>query len=91
MSVRFSALDRRLIRQLKPGEKASEHGITVERLTDGDLRYEVGVMVDGKRIHRVIGKASDGVTAPSARNSSRPSAPRRAPGAWRCPKGASWR
>jgi integrase len=62
MSVRFSALDRRLIRQLKPGEKASEHGITVERLTDGDLRYEVGVMVDGKRIHRVIGKASDGVT-----------------------------
>jgi integrase len=59
---RFSALDRRLIRQLKPAEKITEHGITVERLADGDLRYAVNVMVDGKRIHRVIGLASERVT-----------------------------
>jgi integrase len=62
LSVRFSTLDRRQIRRLKLGEKISEHGITVERLIDGDLRYSVNVMVDGKRIHRVIGKASEGVT-----------------------------
>src|SRR5882757_4364867 len=62
MSLRFSGLDRRSIRLLKPGEKISEHGITAERLVDGDLRYSVNVMVDGKRIHRVIGKESDGTT-----------------------------
>jgi integrase len=62
LSVRFSALDRRQIRRLKLGEKISEHGITVERLIDGDLRYSVNIMVDGKRIHRVIGRESEGVT-----------------------------
>jgi hypothetical protein len=31
-------------------------------LADGDLRYSVNVMVDRKRIHRVIGKESDGIT-----------------------------
>jgi len=62
VSLRYSKLDRRLIRQLKPGEKINEHGITAERLANGDLRYSVSVMVDGKRIHRAIGKASEGVT-----------------------------
>jgi integrase len=60
--LRFSRLDRPSIRRLKPGEKLIEHGITAERLSDGDLRYSVAVMVDGKRIHRVVGKTSDGVT-----------------------------
>jgi len=31
-------------------------------LADGDLRYSVNVMVDRKRIHRVIGKESHGIT-----------------------------
>jgi integrase len=62
MALRFSRLDRPAIRRLKVGEKITEHGITVERLADGDLRYSVNVMVDGKRIHRVVGKESDGVT-----------------------------
>jgi integrase len=62
MAQRFMNLDRLSIRRLKPGEKTTEHGITAERLTDGDLRYSVNVMADGKRIHRVVGKASDGVT-----------------------------
>jgi hypothetical protein len=62
MALRYSNLDRRSIRRLKPGERITEHGITAECLADGDLRYSVAVMVDGKRIHRVVGKASDGVT-----------------------------
>ncbi len=47
---------------MKPGEKISEHGITAERLPDRDIRYSVNIMVDGKRIHRVIGRESEGVT-----------------------------
>jgi hypothetical protein len=66
MALRFSRLDRPAIRQLKAGERIAEHGITAERLADGDLRYSVNVMVDGLRIHRVIGKASDGVTRTQA-------------------------
>jgi integrase len=62
MALRFSRLDRQTVRQLKAGEKLRERGITVERLLDGDLRYSVNVMVDGLRIHRVIGRESDGVT-----------------------------
>jgi integrase len=62
MALRFSILDRLSVRRLKPGEKIAEHGITGERLADGDLRYSVNIMVDGRRIHRVIGKESDGTT-----------------------------
>jgi integrase len=62
MSLRFSRLDRASIRQLGPGQTINEHGITVERLGNGDLRYSVNIMVDGRRIHRVIGRESDGVT-----------------------------
>ena len=62
MALRFSKLTRPAIRQLRPGEKLAEHGITVERLANSDVRYAVGVMVDGQRIHRVIGLGSDGVT-----------------------------
>lgn len=66
MTLRFTRLDRPAIRKLQPGEAISEHGITAERLADGDLRYTVNVMVDGQRIHRVIGKESDGVTRTQA-------------------------
>ena len=62
MPLRFTHLDRPSIRRLQPGEKITEHGITAERLKDGDVRYTVNVMVDGERIHRVIGRESDGVT-----------------------------
>ena len=66
MSLRFSRLDRLAIRKLLPGKRITEHGITVERLGDGDLRYSVNVMVDGLRIHRVIGKEKEGVTRTQA-------------------------
>ena len=62
MTLRFSKLDRPAIRALKPGKAITEHSITAERLAEGDVRYTVNVMVDGKRIHRVIGTESDGVT-----------------------------
>tara|TARA_R110000772_G_scaffold18400_6_gene51412 strand:+ start:19171 stop:20322 length:1152 start_codon:yes stop_codon:yes gene_type:complete len=35
-------------------------------MKDGDIRYSVNIMVDGQRIHRVIGKQSDGVTREQA-------------------------
>ena len=54
------------IRQLGTGQAINEHGITVERLANGDLRYSVNIMVDGRRIHRVIGRESDGVTRTQA-------------------------
>jgi len=66
MSLRFSRLDRASIRRLAPGQAINEHGITVERLATGDLRYSVNVMVDGRRIHRVIGRDSEGVTRTQA-------------------------
>ena len=66
MSLKFSNLTRNLVRTLEPGSKLTEHGITIERLSSGDLRYSVNVMVDGRRIHRVIGRESDGVTREQA-------------------------
>jgi integrase len=66
VSLRFSRIDRPAIRRLVPGQKITEHGITAEKLPDGDTRYSVNIMVDGQRIHRVIGRESEGVTRTKA-------------------------
>ncbi len=66
MPLRFAHLTRPAIRKLQAGERINEHGITAERLRDGDIRYSVNVMVDGQRVHRVIGRGSDGVTRAQA-------------------------
>lgn len=66
MARRFTRLTRDAIRRLKPGEKITEHGTTAERLRGGDVRYTVNIMVDGERIHRVIGRESDGTTRTQA-------------------------
>ena len=66
MSLKFSRLTRPAIRGLNPGQRLNEHGITAERLQNGDLRYSVNIMVDGQRIHRVIGRESEGVTREQA-------------------------
>jgi integrase len=66
MARRFDKLSRDRIRKLKPGERITEHGITAECLKDGDIRYSVNIMVDGERIHRVIGRASEGTTRTQA-------------------------
>ena len=58
--MRFNRLSRRQVRCLKPGDRITEHGITAERMANGDVRYSVNIMVDGQRIHRVIGRESDG-------------------------------
>lgn len=66
MSLRFQRLTRPAIRALEPGQRINEHGITAERLANGDCRYSVNVMVDGQRIHRVVGRESEGVTREQA-------------------------
>ncbi len=66
MAVKFTRLTRPAIRKLLAGDRITEHGITAERLKDGDIRYSVNIMVDGERIHRVIGRQSDGTTRTQA-------------------------
>jgi integrase len=43
-----------------------EHGIAAERQSNGDVRYSVNIMVDGQRMHRVIGRESEGCTREQA-------------------------
>ena len=50
MAIRFLRLTRPAISSLRAGEKITEHGITAEQLTNGDVRYDVNVTVDGTRI-----------------------------------------
>ncbi|MBT6221271.1 MAG: hypothetical protein HOJ67_04230 [Rhodospirillaceae bacterium] len=35
---------------LPTGETITEHGTTATRITNGDVRYSVNIMVDGQRI-----------------------------------------
>jgi integrase len=48
--------------RLQPGERLAEHGIEYERLPDGDGVFRINIMVNGVRIHRTLGRISDGVT-----------------------------
>lgn len=66
MAKAFVKLTRPAMRKLKPGEKVAEHGITFERIVNGDGVFTVNVMVDSQRIHRVIGRESDGTTRTQA-------------------------
>ena len=66
MATTFNKLTRPALRKLDPGAKISEHGIMFERLASGDGLFTVNVMVDGQRIHRTIGKESDGTTRTQA-------------------------
>ncbi len=66
MARQFRLLTRPAIRALKPGDKITENGITASKLGDGDVRYSINVMVDGQRIHRVIGLENDGTTRTQA-------------------------
>jgi integrase len=50
-----------------PGTGAlSEHGVTYRRDATGDGVFSVNIMVDRQRIHRVIGRESEGVTRQQA-------------------------
>jgi integrase len=66
MALKFARLTRPAIRGLPPGSKLAEHGIVAERQRNGDVRYSINVMVDGQRIHRVVGRESEGVTREQA-------------------------
>ncbi len=66
MPLRFTRLNRPNIRALGIGENITEQGITAERMSDGDVRYSINIMVDGERIHRVVGRESDGTTRTQA-------------------------
>lgn len=62
MTLKFQKLTRLNMRALKGGQSLCEHGIVFDRLNDGDGSYSINIMVDGKRIHRAVGKESAGVT-----------------------------
>ena len=66
MAKTFIKLTRPAMRKLAAGDKLNEHGITFERQANGDGVFTVNVMVDGQRIHRVIGRESDGTTRTQA-------------------------
>jgi integrase len=68
MALKFSKLTRLEMRKLAPGRALREHGITFERLSNGDGRFSVNIMVDGVRVHRVLGMESSGVTRKQAEN-----------------------
>ena len=65
MAKTFAKLTRPTMRKLLHG-KINEHGITFERQLNGDGLFTVNVMVSGQRIHRVIGRESDGTTRTQA-------------------------
>ena len=44
------------------GEQISERGIIYRKLENGDGVFEVNKMVNRQRIHRVIGRESEGMT-----------------------------
>ncbi len=66
MALKYERLTRPAIRALQPGQQLTEHGIVVECQRSHDLRYSINIMVDGERIHRVIGRQSEGVTREQA-------------------------
>ena len=66
MTRTFDKITRTRMRTLQPGERLSEQGITYERLSNGDGLFSVNITVDGKRIHRNLGRESEGVTRTTA-------------------------
>jgi integrase len=66
MSRTFTRLTRPAMRALPPGGAITESGITFRRAASGDGVFSVNIMVDRRRIHRVIGRESDGVTRQQA-------------------------
>ena len=66
MSKTFSKLTRPIMRKLSKGSVINEYGITFKRQQNNDGLFTVNIMVDGQRIHRVIGRESDGTTRTQA-------------------------
>src|SRR5690349_7648311 len=66
MARTFSLLTRSAMRALPRGRAIHEHGIEFKRLPDGDAVFSVNIIVDGQRIHRVVGRETEGTTRTQA-------------------------
>lgn len=66
MSATFSKLTRVNMKSLRSGEKIQENGIIYTKLNNGDAVFSINIMVDGRRIHRTVGKESRGTTRTQA-------------------------
>lgn len=66
MAIRYAKLNRAACRGLPAGRSLREHGIIALKLANGDVRYSINIMVDGQRIHRAVGRESEGVTREQA-------------------------
>ncbi|MFM7201902.1 MAG: tyrosine-type recombinase/integrase, partial [Myxococcota bacterium] len=66
MALKFTLLTRANMRTLAEGASLHEHGIVFDRLSNGDGRFRINAMIDGNRIHRVVGLESDGMTREQA-------------------------
>ena len=66
MAKTFTKLTRPEMRKLASGGKINEHVITFEKSATGDGVFTVNIMADGQRIHRVVGRESDGTTRTQA-------------------------
>jgi len=62
MSLKFEKITRPAMRGLEPGEEINEHNIRYKKLRNGDGRFTIDLKVNKRRIHRVIGFDSDGMT-----------------------------
>src|SRR6266542_2277640 len=60
MASKYSKKLRETIRSPEVG-RWTERGVTFERKANGEGVFSVNVMVDGNRIHRIIGRESEGV------------------------------
>lgn len=54
------------IRRLASGAKINVRGITFEKSATGDGMFTLNIMVVGQRIHRAVGRESDGTTRTQA-------------------------
>jgi len=66
MATIFAKMTRASMRRLPSGGRIVEHGIEFVRTKNGDGVFTVNVMVDGQRVHRVVGRESDGTTRTQA-------------------------
>lgn len=64
--MRFARLTRAAMKALRSGQTITEAGISALKQKNGDVRYSINIMVDGERIHRVVGRESEGVTREQA-------------------------
>jgi hypothetical protein len=62
MARKFSRLTRAATKQLLPGSTISEHSITFAHDAKGDGVFTIYILVADARIHRVVGRESDGTT-----------------------------